>query len=221
MKSLILKVCRLYNVFGSGASHGIYAQFIQQSGVHNNGQRIGLLRGAGTRFATYFYAMMRLLRLQAPLLATIHQAIFSDLNLNDRVRSAVMDIEDKAFWKALYTLVRAVFPAIRALRYCDSNTPAMDKIFHLSYRTTCAIEHSCEKLNDADLFGPIHGDIDLEREQIEVFGHEVIPPAQNTTVASDDDDTVNDPVTFSLGNRILFEWEKRRNKLEHDYSIAG
>ena len=96
----------------------------------------------------------------------------------------------------------------------------MDKIFHLSYRTTCAIERSCEKLNDADLFGPIHGDIDLEREQIEVFGHEVIPPAQNTTVTSDDD-TVNNPETFSLGNRIPFEWEKRRNKLEHNYSIAG
>ena len=75
----------MYNVFGSGAAHGIYAQFIQQSGIHNKRKRIGLLRGAVTRFATYFYASMRLVRLQAPLIATIHQSIFFDFNLNDRV----------------------------------------------------------------------------------------------------------------------------------------
>ena len=72
-------------MFGSGAAHGIYAQFIQQSGLHNNGKSIVLLRGAGTRFATYFYAMMRLVRLQDPLLVTIHQAICSSINLNNRV----------------------------------------------------------------------------------------------------------------------------------------
>ena len=76
LKILILKVCRMYNFFVSGAAHGIYAQFIQKSGVHNNGKKIGLLRDAGPRFATYFYAMIRLMHHQDPLLATIHQAIF-------------------------------------------------------------------------------------------------------------------------------------------------
>ena len=47
---LILKFCRMYNVFGSGATHGIYLQLIWQSGVHNNTKRIGLIRGAGTGF---------------------------------------------------------------------------------------------------------------------------------------------------------------------------
>ena len=59
-------------MFDSGSAHGIYAQFIQKSCVHNNGNRIGLIRGAGTRFATYLYAMIRSVRLQAPLRATIH-----------------------------------------------------------------------------------------------------------------------------------------------------
>ena len=36
LKILILKVCRMYNVFGSDGSHKIYTQFIEQSGVHNN-----------------------------------------------------------------------------------------------------------------------------------------------------------------------------------------
>ena len=99
-------------MFGSGAAHGISEQFIQQSGVHNNRNRIGIIRGAVTRFATYFYAMIRLVRLQACLLATIHQAIFSDINLNECFRSAIMDIENKTFWKALCSLLRSVYPSI-------------------------------------------------------------------------------------------------------------
>ena len=138
----------MYNVFGYGAAHGIYAQFIEQSGVNNNGKRIVLLRVDRNMFAQYYYAMMRLVHLQDPLLATIHQAIFSDLNLNDRVRSAVMDIENKTFWKALYNLIRSVYPAIQALRYCDYNVLAMDNIYHLSNLTTWAIERSYEMLNN-------------------------------------------------------------------------
>ena len=59
-KILILKTCRMYNVFGSGANHGIYAQFMAQSALSNSGRAVGLLRGAGTRMALWFYAMIRL-----------------------------------------------------------------------------------------------------------------------------------------------------------------
>ena len=122
-------------MFGSGAAHGIYAQLIQQPDVHNSDKRIGLLRGAGTRFSTYLYSMMHLVCLQDPLLGTIHQAIFSDPNFNDFVQSTVMDNESNTFWKVLYTLLRSVYPAIRYLCYCDSKMPAMDKIYHLSNRS--------------------------------------------------------------------------------------
>ena len=173
-QNLVLKCCRLYNVFSSGAAHGIYAQFISQTSMANSGKKIGLLRGAGTRMATWFYAMVRVLRLQQPLLATIHQAKFCTLDLNQRTGLAVRDIENKVFFKALYTLVRAVFPALRALRYCDSNTPAMDKIFHLSHRTTMAIEKSIASLNDVDLFGAFSDeDESLNAEASEIFGEEV------------------------------------------------
>ena len=104
--------------------------------------------------------MMRLVCLQDSLLATIHQSIFSNLNLNDRVRSAIMDIENKTFWKAIYILLRSVYLAIRDLRYCDSNMPTMDNIFHLYNRITLAIQSSCDILNDDDLFGPIEGNSD-------------------------------------------------------------
>ena len=172
---LIIKTCRLYNVFGSGSRHGVYAQFLFQSGLMNNGRRIGPLRGAGTRFATFFYCMIRLLRLWLPLLATIHEAKFSTLDLNEQVRSAVLDVEDKNFWKALYTLLRALYPAIQALRCCDTNKPSMDKIYYLSHRTSEAIRCFCDLLDDVILFGEIDDtDSSLQFEEDEVYGNDDI-----------------------------------------------
>jgi hypothetical protein len=55
-------------------------------------------------------------------------ATVSRLTLNVSAKAAVHDIEDDKFWKCLYVLLRAVYPALRALRYCDSNLPVMDKI---------------------------------------------------------------------------------------------
>ena len=38
LQILIIKLFRMYNMFGSGAAHGIYTHFIQQSDVHDNGK---------------------------------------------------------------------------------------------------------------------------------------------------------------------------------------
>ena len=126
---MILKTCRLYIVFRSGANHGIYAQFMSQSSLANGGRKVGLLRGASTRMALWFYAMIRALRLRQPLTATIHQQKFVDLNLNKSAKAAVRDIKDDKFWKCVYILLCAVFPALRLLHYCNKNKPAMDMIF--------------------------------------------------------------------------------------------
>ena len=142
IRLLMLKTCRLYNIFGSGANHGIYSQFMLQSAHFNAGRELGLLRGAGTRFANWFYAMHRLLHLKQALLATIHlqQFIQLDAAKKPHVKAAMQDINDIKFWKAMYILLRSVFPALRALRYCDAGTPVMDKIYYLSHRTTLAIQ---------------------------------------------------------------------------------
>ena len=121
IKLLILKTCRLYNVFGSGANHAIHAQFIAQSALANKGKQVGLLRGAGTRFASWFYAMMHLLHLKEPLKSTIHQQKFHDICLNASARAAVKDIGDEKLWKCMYILLCSVYPALRALCYCDSS----------------------------------------------------------------------------------------------------
>ncbi len=90
---------QLYNVFGSGASHRIHAQFMTQSSIHNKGRRVGLLHGATTRMALWFYAMMRVLRHKDVLKATIHTLQFRELSKNDKVRGAVRDIENATFLK--------------------------------------------------------------------------------------------------------------------------
>ena len=155
---LILKTCRMYNVIGSGTSHAIYAQFMAQSAWANRCRIVCLIRGAGTRIALWFYAMMHLIRLQQPLKATIHQQKCLDLTMTNSAKGAVQDIKDENFWKCMYILLCAVFPALRALRHCDSNTPCMDKLFYLSHRTTVAIENSLDDLNDKSLFGSLKTD---------------------------------------------------------------
>ncbi len=106
--------------------HNLLPSLLWQTRV----KQVGLLHGAGTRFASWFYAMMRLLRLKEPLKSTIHQQKFPS------ARAAVKDIGDEKLWKCMYILLHSVYPALRALRYCDSSKPSMDKIFFLSQDNT-------------------------------------------------------------------------------------
>ncbi len=76
------------------------------------------------------------------------------------------------FWKAIYCLLRAVFPALKLLRYCDSNIPAIDKIYFLVKRADEALQQSRILLDDQDLFGSMRGSSMQEciKEYDEVFG---------------------------------------------------
>jgi len=115
-------------------------------------------------------AMMLVLGLKQALMATIHQQRFTDLTVNETVAMmAVQDIENPDFWKCLYIILRAVFPALRLLCYCDKSKSAMDKIYYLSHRTTQALEQSELVLNDEALFGQITSDRNLGRA-IDILG---------------------------------------------------
>ena len=135
--SLRLKHSALSGViFGSGSTHAAHAQLMLQSAVDNGGKKIGLARGATSRMASWFYSMLRMLRLRNTLEAAIAQKKFRGLALNLKQRLAVADILNLLFWKAVFTLLRAVFPALRCLRYCDTNTPAMELKASLKARKT-------------------------------------------------------------------------------------
>ncbi len=82
------------------------------------------------------------------------------------------DIKDDKFWKCIYLLLRAVFPALRMHCYCDKNKPAMDKTFFLSHRTTLALKKLEEFLNNRSLFGSLRSDSNLTQEGNIVLGEE-------------------------------------------------
>ncbi len=144
-----------------------------------------LIQGAGTQMALWFYAMIQLLCLQQPLKATIHQQKFLDLTLTNSAKGSVQDMNDENFWKCMYILLCVVFPALRALWYCNSNTPCMDKIYYLSHRTTVAIKNSQDDLNDKRLFGSLNTDRNLIEEGNIVLGSNV-----NNSANIDEDEIV-------------------------------
>ncbi len=71
----------------------------------------------------------------------------------------------------MYVLLQAVFPAICALRFTDSNQSMMDKIYFFSKRTESALEKSIEFLNCEESFGEfLKGGPTLNEEIGEVWG---------------------------------------------------
>ena len=97
--------------------------------------------------------------------------MFQDLAKNDKVWGAVIDIENEVFFKALYILLHAVFPTIRALGFADSNKTMMDKIYFFSQRTQMALTKSVDLFNEKEIFGVFaEGDVTLADEINEVWG---------------------------------------------------
>jgi hypothetical protein len=177
--------------------------------------------------AMWFYAMIRLLRLELPLKATVHQQKFRSLPLNESARMAVLGIQEAKFWKCLHILLRSVFPALKLLCYCDANKPSMDKIFFLSHRTTQAIENSFETLNDKELFGSQTPDGTLTQGDNNLDGADDSDEEEVAfTDSDDDDDTENNEATpynsiMSFRRTVLFHWNRRKKRIEHEYAIAG
>ena len=147
---------------------------MEQSTQANNGCPISLLRGSGTRMGLWFYAMHRVLRLKKALLATIFQPKFTELKHTARCAQAVSDIENPSFWKAIYHILRAVFPCLRALRCCDKSEPCMDQIVLLAWQVTKDIEKPIDSLNDKTLFEidcKKHDELTFEKAQFFSGGH--------------------------------------------------
>ena len=128
-------------MFGSGASHDIYAQFIKQTKLADGGRSMNILCPAGTRMASFFYVLLRLLCLSSVLAVTIYQAKFTTILLvktDNRAKEIVQDIQDPQFWKAVYQLLPAVYPALHTMRVSESSKLAMSKLYILSHRLKVA-----------------------------------------------------------------------------------
>ena len=177
IQRMILRECRLYNVYGSGASHGIYALFQAHAALHNDGKYFGLLRGCSTRMASWFLAMQRSLRQRSALTSLVHDPKYAVLDIvksEEKVRLATIDVKSDQHWKAKYKLVKIVEPALVALRCADSNKASMDKIYFLTDQMSKNLVRFEDELNDEELFPPLEdGDAGLdcvEMEEDMVFG---------------------------------------------------
>ena len=155
------------------------------------------------------------------------------------------DVKDEKFWKCIYIILCAVFPALRLLCYCDKNKPTMDKIFFLSHRTTVALNKSEALLNNKLLFGALKSESTLRAEGDIVLGEVVddedsvlFEDPQDTLLSDDESDVfsiVDDsagvvdvephaPIEtekMSFGCQVIFHWSKRKKRIEHEYDIAG
>ncbi len=87
------------------------------------------------------------------LKAIIQSPAFSSVANFSRVAIFIQDIKYEKFWKAIFCLLRAVVPALKALCYCDTNYPVMDKIYYLAHRANDAILKSALEFDGVDLFG--------------------------------------------------------------------
>jgi hypothetical protein len=139
----------------------------------------------------------------------------------------------------MYILLCAVFPSLRALWYCNSNTPCMDKFYYLSHRTMVAIEKSQDDLNYERLFGSLTTDRNLIEEGNIVLGSNLNNSANNdedelvfqegtpVTNSTDDEDSDDEAAqtpsntTLSFARQITRHWNKRKQCIEHEYSIAA
>ncbi len=81
------------------------------------------------------------------LKATIHDPSFASLSRND-----FKDIEDEVFWKAIYCLHIAVFPALLWFQH-----PCNEQIFFLVKRAEEELLDSNKFFDNGDLFGSMRG----------------------------------------------------------------
>jgi len=133
VKLLIHTYRKIYAWFGSGAHHKPYAAFKKHATKINRNKPIGLLRAADTRMAGHIIALLRLLRLQKALVATVTDSTLVDLPAAERVPPAFTNLFlDETFWNTIKALCRALYPVLRLLRLCDTKEPAMDKLYYFT-----------------------------------------------------------------------------------------
>ena len=226
----------MYRVFGSGLSHKPYAQFSAQSRKFNKGRNINLLKGAVTRMASYFYSMHRSLRLRPALLATIHAKAWDSVELTVPIRKAVIDIENEQYWKALYFLLRCVWPALRALRLGDANRSGMHMIYYLSHLTSKHIEQSAGLITDSGLsllLGNNSKDDDendfsecglTDDETIDNNEETVHDENENNSGEESNDDEpvhINVPHESFFMTKVAAVWEKRKSSIDSAYAVTA
>ena len=146
VKNLIIFYRKIYSVFRNGLTKGPYAIFMEHAKLENFGRPIGLIRPAETRFAGFFLALHRMLRLKTALQQTVLSQPFQDANVTDK-EWIVHAISRPEMWFKVYHLLKALFPMLQLLRVADSKEPGMDKAYFYICHADKALMKSEEMKN--------------------------------------------------------------------------
>jgi hypothetical protein len=157
--------------------------------------------------------------------ATVASAEFRALKLKSKKAKLVVDlIKDPDYWAVIFTLLRAIFPALRVLRLADRSEPAMGFLFYYTNKARQAMEISLPELNNLDFFeDDPHGLLQLKHDDDE-SDEDSNTDDDNSDSSSNSSDS-SSVATFdghtTLGDDILQKWDDRESKLKHDYSVVG
>jgi hypothetical protein len=128
-------------------------------------------------------------------------------------------IQDKTFFQEARLIVATLFPAIKVLRLSDSNTPGMDKLFYFCRQTAVLLTKTSVRFNKPELF--VHDEIptiNVDIDDIDNYDSDT----ESIVLDDDPDDSHTDHFNSkTLGNQILHLWEKREDKLMHDFAVVG
>ena len=88
---------------------------------------LSFIKIAETRMGGKIIALLRLVRLRDPLVATIVSAEFRKIN---KWRSFCALVQQDDLWAYIFSVCRAFYPVMRVLRLADSKIPVMDKLYY-------------------------------------------------------------------------------------------
>ena len=235
IKSLIKISRKLYSYFGAGTTQGPHAMFAKASREHNNGRFIGLIRVADTRMAGHCIAFLRILRLRATFHTTVTSAEFLRLKQKKTEKLLVRILHNDDFWNLLFVVTRAMYPAMKLLRLCDQQCAAMDKLYFFVRRTDALLAKYIKDLNNltsTEQYQAVSG------EMVTML-NEMFHNPEGTTWNEDEQERMSEMEQdadesldgrapnqdsnrgSNLGDEMIIQWNKRRQRLVHDYSIAG
>lgn len=83
-------------------------------------------------------------------------------------------MEDPIFWKTIHIILCAMFPALKALQYCDMSVPALDQILYLPHCADVAMEKSREQLNDEEVVQLLNSSSGADDKYEEIFGRNAV-----------------------------------------------
>ena len=121
--------------------------------------------------ASFFYAMVRSLRLKGDLAATVNDPNHVLLDKNQRMHKACVDVKNHDVWHALYIICALCHGPMLVLRFSDAGEPAMDQVFYWTHKTCVFIKEHEDEINKVELFAG-NGDVEEDGnfdEELKMF----------------------------------------------------